>query len=191
MHSASLHRNLSWKTSRLVLVGALTLITAGACSSPNSAQDVIDEANSYPLVTGINGETPPGEPTLVHTSTEVLSTMKDGQQIRVYRDTRDAGTRSPIHIHPFGGWTCVISGQAILYVEGAEPKFTGPGDCVNMPAMTPMSNVNPGPGTSVLLDSFDTPPDAPVWRIVESGLENLGNEFATGHNEKVNPQHSP
>ena len=54
--------------------------------------------------------------------------------------------------------------------------------------MIPKSNVNPGPGPAVLLDSFVTPPDAPVWRIIEVGLESLAHEFATGHNVKVNPQ---
>ena len=57
-----------------------------------------------------------------------------------------------------------------------------------MPAMMTMSNVNRGTGPAVLLDSFVTPPDAPVWRIIEVGLKSLGNEFATGHNVKVNPQ---
>lgn len=57
-----------------------------------------------------------------------------------------------------------------------------------MPAMMTMSNINSGPGPAVLLDSFVAPPDAPVWRIIEVGLESLGNEFATGHNVKVNPQ---
>ncbi|MBU6147473.1 MAG: cupin domain-containing protein [Actinomycetales bacterium] len=171
-----------------VLVMAFTVPFFLSSCSTNSAQRVIDEVNAYPLVSTLNGTVPPGEPTLVHTSQEILNVMRDGQQVRVYRDVREAGTRAPIHIHPFGGWTCVVSGQAVLYLDGAEPQETGPGECVDMPAMTPMSNVNPGPGPAVLLDSFVTPPDAPVWRIVEVGVESLGNEFATGHNVKVNHQ---
>jgi quercetin dioxygenase-like cupin family protein len=166
---------------------AFVVSPISGCSS-DSEESVINEVNSYPLVSTINGEVPPGEPTLVHTSKEILNVMRDGQQVRVYQDVRDAGTRAPIHIHPFGGWTCVVSGQAVLYLDGSPPKKTGPGECVDMPAMVPMSNVNPGPGPTILLDNFVTPPDAPVWRIVEKGLENMGNEFATGHNEKVNPQ---
>jgi len=158
-----------------------------SCST-NSAQRVIDEVNAYPLVSTLNGTVPPGEPTLAHTSQEILNVMRDGQQVRVYRDVREAGTRAPIHIHPFGGWTCVVSGQAVLYLDGAEPQEAGPNECFLMPARTPMSNVNPGPGPAVLLDSFVTPPDAPVWRIVEVGVESLGNEFATGHNVKGNHQ---
>jgi quercetin dioxygenase-like cupin family protein len=169
----------------VICVGAVLLT---ACGSQGDTQGVIDEVNAFPLVSNINGEVPPGEATLVHTSVEILDTMKDGRQVRVYRDVRDAGTRAPIHIHPFGGWTCVVSGQAVLYLEGSEPQRTNAGECVDMPAMIPMSNVNPGPGPAVLLDSFVTPPDAPVWRIVEVGLQKLGNEFATGHNERVNEQ---
>ena len=173
--------------SVLVALGLSSVSILTACSTV-SEDLTIEEVNSYPLVSTINGEVPPEKPTLVHTSEEILNVMRDGQQVRVYRDTREAGTRAPIHIHPFGGWTCVVSGQAVLYLDGSEPKETGPGECVNMPAMTPMSNVHPGPGPAVLLDSFVTPPNAPVWRIIEAGQEALGNEFATGHNVKVNPQ---
>lgn len=119
-----------------VLVMALTVPFFLSSCSTNSAQRVIDEVNAYPLVSTLNGTVPPGEPTLVHTSQEILNVMRDGQQVRVYRDVREAGTRAPIHIHPFGGWTCVVSGQAVLYLEGAEPQETGPGECVHMPAMT-------------------------------------------------------
>ena len=178
---------MSRRPLALIATSAGCAVFLASCSS-DSTQEFINEVNAYPLVSTINGEVPPGEPTLVHTSKLILDTMRDGQQVRVYRDVREPGTRAPIHIHPFGGWTCVVSGKAVLYLDGSEPKETGPGECVNMPAMVPMSNVNPGPEPAVLLDSFVTPPDAPVWRIIEVGQEDLGNEFATGHNEKVNPQ---
>ena len=181
-------RRLVSRTHPRAFLITLSCAAALTACGTDSAEEVIDEVNAYPLVSTINGEVPPEQPTLVHTSQEILNVMRDGQQVRVYRDVREAGTRAPIHIHPFGGWTCVVSGQAVLYLDGAEPKKTGPGECVNMPAMTPMSNVNPGPGPAVLLDSFVTPPNAPVWRIIEVGLEGLGNEFATDHNVKVNPQ---
>ncbi len=81
--------------------------------------------------------------------------------------------------------TCTLSadghawsrGTAVLYKEGAEPITAKAGDCFDMPPLTPMSNVNPGPGPSVLLDSFATPPDSPIWRIIEEGQTDLGNEF--------------
>ena len=170
-----------------LLAGALVLAGCGG-ADPDSAQQIIDQANAMPLVTTINGQVPPGEPALVHTSTLELDVMRDGQEVRVYRDVRQPGTRAPIHVHPFGGWTCVVSGQAVLYLDGAEPATVTAGQCVNMPALTPMSNVNPGPGPSVLLDNFVTPPGAPIWRIVEEGQQHLGDEFATGDAERVNPE---
>lgn len=159
-----------------------------ACAGNADGQDVIAEANAIPLTSTINGEVPPGKPTLVHTSREILNMMRDGQQVRVFRDVREPGTRAPIHVHPFGGWTCVVSGEAVLYLDGSEPQVTRAGECVDMPPLIPMSNANPGKVPAVLLDSFVTPPNAPVWRIIENGLTGLGDEFATDDHTKVNPQ---
>ena len=105
----------------LVVVAALTvsaLLTSG-CQQPvvseesaatPAEQDVVDEARAIPLVSSLNGEVLPGTVTLADTSEEVLNVLREGQQVRVFRNTREAGTRSPIHVHPFGGWTCVVSG---------------------------------------------------------------------------------
>jgi len=174
----------------LAATASLADDVSGLAGQPATAgaQQVIDKANAMPLVSSVNGSVPPGKPTLVETSAKVMDAMVDGKQVRVFRDVRAPGTRAPIHVHPFGGWTCVVSGQAVLYLEGAEPARTEAGTCVYMPPLTPMSNVNPGPGPAVLLDNFVTPPDAPVWRIVETGQTGLGNEFAPDHTEQVNPQ---
>lgn len=194
---------------RLTAVAVLALPLA-ACSGESAAPDpseveqaltsaapwtaddqaAVDEVAAMPLVRTLNGEVPPGKPTLVHTSVLDVDTIRDGLQVRVYRDVREAGTRAPIHVHPFGGWTCVGSGQAILYVEGMAPQRAAAGECVEMPALVPMSNANPGPGPSVLFDNFVTPVGAPVWRIVEEGQTDLGDEFATGPSERVNPGHA-
>ena len=149
-------------------------------------REVIAKADAMSLVSTLNGKVPPGKATLVESSTMLLDTTHDGQQVRVYRDVRLAGTRAPIHVHPFGGWTCVVTGQAVLYMEDAKPEVAHAGDCVDMPALRAMSNVNPGPGPTVLLDNFVTPKGAPVWRIVEKGDTDLGDEFATGSKTKVN-----
>ncbi len=175
----------------LALIAVATVALAGCSysgevSSPSQEaaslmaayeKDSMASADALPLMSTINGEVPPEKPTLVADSTEILNVMRDGQQIRIYRDIRDAGTRAPIHVHPFGGWTCVVTGTAVLYKEGAEPITAKAGDCFDMPPLTPMSNVNPGPGPSVLLDSCATPPDSPIWRIIEEGQTDLGNEF--------------
>ena len=73
-------------------------------------------------------------------------------------------------------------------MEGASPQSAGPGECVAMPALVPMSNVNPGPGTTVLLDNFVTPEWAPIWQIVERGLTDMGNEFSSGDHTNKGPQ---
>lgn len=169
-------------------IGASTILTlpTGLALGEESIDQVIRRVNAMPQVSEINGTVPPGKPTLVHSSNEVLNLVREGLQIRVYRDIREAGTRAPIHVHPFGGWTCVVSGQAVLVLQGSQPIRTGVGDCVNMPPLVPMSNINPGPGPAVLLDSFVTPVNAPVWRIIEKGETGLGNEFATDHNTRFN-----
>ncbi|MGA0069414.1 MAG: cupin domain-containing protein [Miltoncostaeaceae bacterium] len=146
-----------------------------------TAAEVDAAADAIPLTTTLNGTRPPGRVSLVSASAEELVLDRDGQQVRVYRDVRPAGTRAPIHVHGAGGWTCVVKGQAIMFVEGAKPSRAGVGECVNMPPLTPMSNYNPGPGPATLLDSFVTPPGAAVWRIVEDGYTDLGNEFAHGY----------
>lgn len=170
-------------------LAAMMFSTASlADGTAGTAQQVIDAANAMPLVSTINGTVPPGEATLVKTSAQEMNQMMNGAQVRVFRHLREAGTRAPIHVHPFGGWTCVVSGQAVLYLEGAEPARVEAGQCVYMPPLIPMSNANPGPGPAVLLDNFVTPPDAPVWRIVETGKTELGNEFAPDTSEQVNPQ---
>ena len=134
---------------------------------------MIGQANAMPLVSGLNGEVPPGRPTLLASSTLVVIAKHDGEQVRTYQDVRLAGTRAPIHVHPFGGWTCVVSGQTILCMEGVAPQMAHPGDCVDMPADTAMSNVNPGPGTTVLIDNFVRPGDGPIWGIMEKGDTHL------------------
>ena len=178
------------------LVSAAALVSLSGCGDGGASSDtgaptaaeVNAAANAIPLTTTINGTRPPGRVALVITSTRELAVDRNGQEVRVYRDVRLAGTRAPIHVHGAGGWTCVLKGQAVLYLDGAKPIRAGAGSCVNMPPLTPMSNYNPGPGPAVLLDSFVTPPGADVWRIIEKGYTDLGDEFAhEGHITKTNP----
>lgn len=159
-----------------------------AAGTSAQADAVIAQADAIPLTSTVNGEVPPGRVALVTTSTRALQFMRGDEQVSVYRDVRPAGTRAPIHVHPFGGWTCVVKGQAVLYLEGSTPITTRAGGCVNMPPLRPMSNYNPGPGPAVLLDSFVEPPGSPVWRVIEKGYTDLGNEFAHGdHGTQTNP----
>ena len=167
------------RRSRLAL-GLAVLVALGGCGT-SSDQQVVDEGNAFPETSTSNGTVPPGTPRLLISSEKLVDEVRNGQQVTVYRDVRGAGTRSPIHIHPFGGWVCVVSGRAVLYMEGSEPEKAGPGDCVHMPAMTPMSNLNPGPGPAMFLDSFVSPPDTALYRNIEVGRVDLGNEFSSDH----------
>jgi quercetin dioxygenase-like cupin family protein len=102
------------------------------------------------------------------------------------RSVREKGTRSPIHVHPFGGQTCVISGEMSLYLEGTdEVKTAGPGECYYMPAGRRMSGVNSADSVTIMIDTFVVPKGEQVWIVVEPGMEDAQNQFDklfhTGH----------
>ncbi len=161
----------------LALIGA-GIVLAG-CSGSSTADEVIPAAPSPPPadITTINGEVPPGEPTKVNVSQTLLDVVDEGLQHLVYQDTRQPGTRSPIHEHPYGGTTCVIAGQMTLYLEGSEPQVANQGDCYWMPPGLPMTGVSTGEDYAIMLDNFAVPPGEPVWWIVEPGESDLEENF--------------
>lgn len=161
----------------VVVASVLSIAACGVGAS--STSDVEQEAGAFAPTVMINGEKLPGEPTLTRSSDEILSLDRQGNVVRIYRDTREPGTRSPIHVHPYGGWTCIIEGQAVFYLEGSDPISAGPGDCFDMPALAAMSNYNPGPGRTTMLDSFISPPGGNLWIPIEACLSDLGPEFPT------------
>ena len=120
----------------------------------------------------INGKSLPGViKRLVNTKTLVDEIRPDGQRILAVRGTRLPGTRVPIHVHQFSGLTCIISGQVTDFVEGQAEKVFGAGDCYFMPAETPMSAVNLGTKSVVLVDVFVLPDGAKPMRVIESGID--------------------
>ena len=101
-----------------------------------------------------------------------------GMVLVTSRSVRDKGTRSPIHVHPFGGQTCVVSGEMSLYLEGTdEVKVAGPGDCYFMPAGRRMSGVNSAPGVTIMIDTFVVPRGEQVWIVVEPGMQDSQDQF--------------
>lgn len=170
----------------VVAAGALVLLAAcsstGAESPSPSGPVVVSAAPSPPAadITTINGEVPPGTPTAVDESLTKLDVIQDGIQHLVYQDTRSPGTRSPIHEHPYGGTTCVISGQMTLFLEGSEPQVANVGDCYWMPPGLPMTGANTGVDYAVMIDTFAVPPGQPVWWVVEPGQEGIADEFGGG-----------
>ena len=101
-----------------------------------------------------------------------------GMMLVTSRSVRERGTRSPIHVHPFGGQTCVVSGEMSLYLEGTdEVKTAGPGDCYYMPAGRRMSGVNSADSVTIMIDTFVVPAGEQVWIVVEPGMEEAQNQF--------------
>lgn len=126
----------------------------------------------------INGEVPPMTPSKSMFETRLLTEdVGDGWVLVTSRTVRQAGTRSPIHMHPYGGQTCVISGEMTLYMDGSEPLVAGPGDCYFMPPGRRMTGVNSADSATFMLDTFVVPKGEQVWIVVEPGMEDSQGRF--------------
>ena len=133
----------------------------------------------------INGQVPPNTPTKTMFESRILTELqtdakgkKTGMVLVTSRSVRDTGTRSPIHVHPFGGQTCVVSGEMSLYLDGeSEIKVAGPGDCYYMPPGRRMSGVNSADTRTIMIDTFVVPAGDQVWIVVEPGMEDAQNQF--------------
>lgn len=129
--------------------------------------------NIPPVSNLINGKLLPMNPTLAKKQSLELSITKiNGTALTLitHRTTRARGTRAPIHIHPYGGQTCVIKGEMTLFMDGAEPARKVAGECYWMPARVRMSGVNTGKTDAVMFDTFLVPSEDDVWLIVEPDL---------------------
>lgn len=121
-------------------------------------------------ITTINGEVPPGELLpLQDVVSEIDIIDAHGNHLVVTRGTREPGTRVGIHIHQYGGYTCVLSGVITDFVEGKEPAEYPAGTCYYMPPNTPMSAANLGTEPALLIDNFTVPPGEPTIIILEPG----------------------
>ena len=85
----------------------------------------------------INGEVPPNKASKTMFESRLITQdvldatgKPTGWVVVTSRSVRDQGTRSPIHVHPHGGQTCVVAGEMSLYLDG-EPGIqkAGPGEC--------------------------------------------------------------
>jgi quercetin dioxygenase-like cupin family protein len=126
----------------------------------------------------INGEIPPMTPSKSMFETRLLTeNYANGWQVITSRTVRQAGTRSPIHVHPYGGQTCVLSGEMTLYMDGSEPLVAGPGECYWMPPGRRMTGVNSAESATLMLDTFFVPKGEGVWIVVEPGMEDSQGQF--------------
>lgn len=132
----------------------------------------------------INGEVPPMTPSKSMFEMRLLTIdlmnakgEKTGWTLITSRTVRQQGTRSPIHVHPFGGQTCVVSGQMTLYMDGAEPFVADAGECYWMPPGRRMTGVNTAGSATIMMDTFVVPMGNPVWIVVEPGMEDSQDQF--------------
>jgi quercetin dioxygenase-like cupin family protein len=133
----------------------------------------IARADPPPLgaqVSTINGAVPGGVlAPLQEVSTMIDTTDADGQRLVVFQGVRKPGTRAPIHVHAYGGLTCVLSGTMTDFVEGHESMTFPAGTCYYMPPNTPMAAANLGTEDVRITDTFNLPPDASIITVIEPG----------------------
>lgn len=121
-------------------------------------------------ITKINGSVPPGELLPLQNVKTLIDTIDAfGHRLVVTEGTRKAGTRVAIHVHKYGGYTCVLSGQITDFVDGREPMVHPANSCYYMPANTLMCASNLGTEDAVLIDTFNVPPGQPTITIREAG----------------------
>ncbi|WP_167098333.1 cupin domain-containing protein [Mycobacterium sp. DL592] len=119
-------------------------------------------------VTTINGSPPPGIlQSLDDVETMIDTVTADGNRLLVMQGTRRAGTRSAIHVHDYGGYTCVLTGVITDYVEGQPPGTYSAGTCYYMPPDVPMAAVNLGTEDARLIDNFTLPPGGMPMTVLE------------------------
>lgn len=171
------------KILALLLLSAMPAFAADPAKLPNPNIEKSDQ---------INGKTLPMKPSKSMFETRLLTVPQldakgkpTGMVMVSSRTVREKGTRSPIHVHPFGGQTCVISGEMSLYLEGTnEVKVAGPGECYWMPAGRRMSGVNSADSATFMIDTFVVPAGEQVWIVVEPGMEDSQNQFDKLFNTK-------
>ncbi len=163
----------------LVASVLVTCMPAPALSAEKTPNPNIERSDK------INGKSLPNKATKTMFESRLLTVEQldargkpTGMVLVTSRSVRDKGTRSPIHVHPYGGQTCVVSGEMSLYLEGTEEiKTAGPGDCYYMPAGRRMSGVNSADKPTIMIDTFVVPKGEQVWIVVEPGMEDAQNQF--------------
>jgi quercetin dioxygenase-like cupin family protein len=142
---------------------AALILVAGFSTSALGADIAAD-------VTTINGLALPAVMRPLQDVSTMLDTVDaNGNRLFITKGTRLAGTRVAIHMHLYGGHTCVLTGEITDYVEGSEPAKHPAGTCYYMPPNIPMSAANLGVEDAVLIDTFNLPFGVPYITILEAG----------------------
>ena len=143
----------------MLRIRTLLVCAVVAALRPDRADRPCGETcHSGDQVATINGRVPPGKPTKTYDPVVMAKTeMADGNWLHVVKSVRRAGTRAGIHIHKYGGHTCVLSGTITDFVEGHDPGVFPANTCYYMPPCTPMTAANLGSEDVVLIDTFILP----------------------------------
>ncbi len=167
--NASLHSSFfPWRAARLMAFFAVACLAG--CATPHGSR-MASAGSTNMAVTTINGQKPPGQVARLVGATTMLDTVDvNGQRIVVEKGVRKAGTRVGIHVHEYGGHTCVLSGEITGFMEGHAPKKWPAGTCYYMPPDMPMAAANLGTEDVVLVDTFILPPGKPTITILEPGV---------------------
>ena len=150
--------------------GLAFLLLAAAAGTGLAAAQAADMAIGVLDVASLNGAAPPvpvAPLVAPHTMMDIIDS--NGMRVVVLMGTRKAGTRAPIHVHDFGGHTCVFSGEITVFMEGHAPQRQPAGSCYDMPPATLMSAANLGNEDVVLTDTFSLPPGQPLMTLREKG----------------------
>lgn len=146
------------KLSAMAIAIGWLLVTGGHAYCADAAQ----------AVTTINGKSLPAlVADTVDTSVMLDTIDADGNQLIIRKGTRKAGTRVGIHVHKYGGHTCVLTGEITDFIEGRDPKKFPAGTCYYMPPNVPMAAANLGTEDAILIDTFVVPPGEPTITILE------------------------
>jgi hypothetical protein len=171
-----------------IILGAIASAIALAFYINSQITDSVTQVAINPNIERsnlINGKVLPNTPSKTMFESRLLTVPQldskgkpTGWTTVTSRSVRTSNTRSPIHVHPFGGQTCVVSGEMSLYLDGeTNIQTAGPGDCYWMPAGRRMSGVNSANGPTIMIDTFVVPTGEQVWIVVEPGMEDAQNQF--------------
>lgn len=161
-------------------IGICCLVASGCTGSSSgaSSSDAHSEMPTHTSVSTLNGQVPPGRVAALLSVVPRIDTLNaQGDEVKVFRDTRAPQTRTPIHTHPLGGTTCVLEGEMTLYLEGSPPSRAVAGDCYYMPSGKPMAGFNSGTTNAIFLDSFIVPQGTSPWIVDEPAQSGTSDQF--------------
>lgn len=134
-------------------------------SGCKNIEELSKETNGF---TEINGESLPGELLPTQDGKVLLDIVNAyGQRVYIVKAIRKAGTRVGIHVHRYGGYTLILSGEMTDFVQGLPIKKYKANSGYYMPPCVPMSAANLGEEDVELIDIFIGEPCKPFIEILE------------------------